>query len=150
MEQFITALYAFYDDWGFISQYMIGELSPLQPSNKYSTMFYTTLIFIGFLIILYNTRLRDIVPNKSYRKIVLVSITSVFAMLYGMAILYNDYYDGQMVSIDPLTNLMIPLDVDFSCFWDLAWNNLIISLMILVFGLFINHYSIKFVNSIIK
>ena len=132
MEYFITALYAYYDDWGPVSQYMLGETSPYSSSNQFVSLFITTIIVNIVCIVIYEyLKLRF----QRYYNLLLGSLYVIVgssAFIIGRIWLMGDYYNGLMVIYDQSSTQLKDLNFSSTQFNELGWNNLFISLLTLL------------------
>lgn len=147
MGHIITALYAFYDDWGIISQYMIGWLSPAQTSNLYCIIALIMTVCVLTMCVCY-----ILTPLKWYKTSFLkISVyylsLSVLAFVIGFWWLYDDYYSGKMVEIDYATSLLIPLEINARDFIHFGINNAIISISFFTIWLILIKFAYKVYNN---
>ena len=130
MGNFFGSIYCWFEDFfGLeLADYMWGVSSPLSPNNSFIGiglwMFGISLAMaILFYYVVDHPRL-----NNWWGWLIFLGINALINFFVGWQMILDDYYEGLMVTIDPSTNLQVPLNIGTSEILCFGVSNMILSI----------------------
>lgn len=139
MGEFFGSIYCLFEDFfGLeLAEYLWGNSSPLSQNNSFIGiglwMFGISLAMaILFYYVIDHPRL-----NNWWGWLIFLGINALINFFVGWQMVLDDYYDGLMVTIDPSTNLQVPLNIGESEILCFGVSNMILSIFVFIIFSFI-------------
>lgn len=139
MGEFFGSIYCIFEDFfGLeLAEYLWGQASPESTTNSFIGIgFWMLGISLAMTLIYYYAVNHPNLCNWWGWGIFLL-INAVINFIVGWQIVLRDYYDGLMVTIDPSTNMKVPLNIGESEILCFGVSNMIISIVAFIIFSFI-------------
>ncbi len=139
MGDFFGSIYCWFEDFfGLdLADYIWGNSSPLSDHNSFIGIGFTMFSISLLMVLIYYYVVNHPLLNNWWGWGIFLVINAIINFIAGWQWVLKDYYDGKMVTIDPSTNLQIPLNIGESEIIYFGISNMILSIIAFVFFSFI-------------
>lgn len=113
MGEFFGSIYCLFEDFfGLdLAEYLWGTSSPLSATNSFIGIGFTMLGTTLAVVLLYYYAVNHPRLNNIWGWLMFLGINAGLNFVVGWQWVLKDLYDGKMVTIDPSTNLQVPLNI---------------------------------------
>lgn len=139
MGEFFGSIYCIFEDFfGLeLAEYMWGQASPESTTNSFIGIGFWMLGISLAMTLIYYYAVNHPKLNNWWGWGIFLLINAVINFIVGWQIVLRDYYDGLMVTIDPSTNMKVPLNIGESEILCFGVSNMIISIVAFIIFSFI-------------
>lgn len=139
MGEFFGSIYCIFEDFfGLeLAEYLWGQASPVSTTNSFIGIGFWMLGISLVMTLIYYYAVNHPKLNNWWGWGIFLLINAVINFIVGWQIVLRDYYDGLMVTIDPSTNMKVPLNIGESEILCFGVSNMIISIVAFIIFSFI-------------
>lgn len=139
MGEFFGSIYCWFEDFfGLeLADYMWGYKAVDVTTNQFIGIGITMLAISFAMVIAYYYVVNHPRLNNWWGWLIFLGINAVINFIVGWQWLQKDYYDNKMVTIDPATNQLIPLNIGESEILCFGVSNMILSIIAFILFSFI-------------
>lgn len=139
MGEFFGSIYCIFEDFFGIdlAEYMWGQLSPLSQTNSFIGVGLWMFGISLAMVLLYYYVVNHPRLNNWWGWLIFLGINAVINFIVGWQWVLKDFYDSKMVTVDPSTNLQVPLNIgetEILCF---GVSNMLLSIVAFIIFSFI-------------
>ena len=138
MGEFFGSIYCWFEEFFGIelANYLWGESSLLSQTNSFIGIGWSMFGISFAMVLIYYYVINHPQLNHWWGWIILV-INGIINFIVGWQWVLKDYYDGKMITIDPATNLQMPLNIGESEIIYFGVSNMFISVIAFIVFSFI-------------
>lgn len=139
MGEFFGSIYCWFEDFfGLeLAEYMWGSSSPISPNNSFIGIGFAMFGISLAMVLVYYYAVNHPRLNNWWGWLIFLGINAVINFIVGWQLVLKDYYDNKMVTIDPSTNLQVPLNIGESEILCFGVSNMILSILAFIIFSFI-------------
>lgn len=139
MGEFFGSIYCWFEDFFGIelANYLWGESSLLSQTNSFIGIGWSMFGISFAMVLIYYYVVNHPQLNHWWGWIIFLVINGIINFIVGWQWVLKDYYDGKMITIDPATNLQIPLNIGESEIIYFGVSNMFISVIAFIVFSFI-------------
>lgn len=111
MGEFFGSIYCWFEEFFGIelANYLWGESSLLSQTNSFIGIGWSMFGISFAMVLIYYYVINHPQLNHWWGWIIFLVINGIINFIVGWQWVLKDYYDGKMITIDPATNLQMPL-----------------------------------------
>ena len=138
MGEFFGSIYCWFEEFFGIelANYLWGESSLLSQTNSFIGIGWS-MFGISFAMVLIYYYVINHPQLNHWGWIIFLVINGIINFIVGWQWVLKDYYDGKMITIDPATNLQMPLNIGESEIIYFGVSNMFISVIAFIVFSFI-------------
>ena len=131
MGNFFGSLYCIFEDFfGLVlAVYLWGLASPVSITNSFIGIGLWMLGISFCMVLIYYYGVNHPKLNNWWGWGLFLLVNAIINFIVGWQIVLRDYYDGLMVTIDPSTNITVPLNIGKSEILCFGVSNMILSIV---------------------
>lgn len=139
MGEFFGSIYCIFEDFfGLeLANYLWGQASPESTTNSFIGIGFWMLGLSLCMTLIYYYAVNHPKLNNWWGWGVFLLINAIINFLVGWQIVLRDYYNGLMVTIDPSTNMKVPLNIGESEILCFGVSNMMLSIAAFIIFSFI-------------
>ena len=139
MGQFFGSIYCWFEEFFGIelANYLWGESSLLSQTNSFIGIGWSMFGISFAMVLIYYYVINHPQLNHWWGWIIFLVINGIINFIVGWQWVLKDYYDGKMITIDPATNLQMPLNIGESEIIYFGVSNMFISVIAFIVFSFI-------------
>lgn len=139
MGEFFGSIYCWFEEFFGIelANYLWGESSLLSQTNSFIGIGWSMFGISFAMVLIYYYVINHPQLNHWWGWIIFLVINGIINFIVGWQWVLKDYYDGKMITIDPATNLQMPLVVGESEIIYFGVSNMFISVIAFIVFSFI-------------
>lgn len=139
MGEFFGSIYCWFEEFFGIelANYLWGESSLLSQTNSFIGIGWSMFGISFAMVLIYYYVINHPQLNHWWGWIIFLVINGIINFIVGWQWVLKDYYDGKMITIDPATNLQIPLNIGESEIIYFGVSNMFISVIAFIVFSFI-------------
>lgn len=139
MGEFFGSIYCWFEEFFGIelANYLWGESSLLSQTNSFIGIGWSMFGISFAMVLIYYYVINHPQLNHWWGWIIFLVINGIINFIVGWQWVLKDYYDGKMITIDPATNLQMPLNIGESEIIYLGVSNMFISVIVFIVFSFI-------------
>ena len=139
MGEFFGSIYCWFEEFFGIelANYLWGESSLLSQTNSFIGIGWSMFGISFAMILIYYYVINHPQLNHWWGWIIFLVINGIINFIVGWQWVLKDYYDGKMITIDPATNLQMPLNIGESEIIYFGVSNMFISVIAFIVFSFI-------------
>lgn len=135
----IGSIYCWFEEFFGIelANYLWGESSLLSQTNSFIGIGWSMFGISFAMVLIYYYVINHPQLNHWWGWIIFLVINGIINFIVGWQWVLKDYYDGKMITIDPATNLQMPLNIGESEIIYFGVSNMFISVIAFIVFSFI-------------
>ena len=139
MGEFFGSIYCWFEEFFGIelANYLWGESSLLSQTNSFIGIGRSMFGISFAMVLIYYYVINHPQLNHWWGWIIFLVINGIINFIVGWQWVLKDYYDGKMITIDPATNLQMPLNIGESEIIYFGVSNMFISVIAFIVFSFI-------------
>lgn len=139
MGEFFGSIYCWFEEFFGIelANYLWGESSLLSQTNSFIGIGWSMFGISFAMVLIYYYVINHPQLNHWWGWIIFLVINGIINFIVGWLWVLKDYYDGKMITIDPATNLQMPLNIGESEIIYFGVSNMFISVIAFIVFSFI-------------
>lgn len=139
MGEFFGSIYCWFEEFFGIelANYLWGESSLLSQTNSFIGIGWSMFGISFAMVLIYYYVINHPQLNHWWGWIIFLVINGIINFIVGWQWVLKDYYDGKMKTIDPATNLQMPLNIGESEIIYFGVSNMFISVIAFIVFSFI-------------
>ena len=139
MGEFFGSIYCWFEEFFGIelANYLWGESSLLSQTNSFIGIGWSMFGISFAMVLIYYYVINHPQLNHWWGWIIFLVINGIINFIVGWQWVLKDYYDGKMITIDPATNLQMPLYIGESEIIYFGVSNMFISVIAFIVFSFI-------------
>ena len=139
MGEFFGSIYCWFEEFFGIelANYLWGESSLLSQTNSFIGIGWSMFGISFAMVLIYYYVINPPQLNHWWGWIIFLVINGIINFIVGWQWVLKDYYDGKMITIDPATNLQMPLNIGESEIIYFGVSNMYISVIAFIVFSFI-------------
>ena len=139
MGEFFGSIYCWFEEFFGIelANYLWGESSLLSQTNSFFGIGWSMFGISFAMVLIYYYVINHPQLNHWWGWIIFLVINGIINFIVGWQWVLKDYYDGKMITIDPATNLQMPLNIGESEIIYFGVSNMFISVIVFIVFSFI-------------
>lgn len=139
MGEFFGSIYCWFEEFFGIelANYLWGESSLLSQTNSFIGIGWSMFGISFAMVLIYYYVINHPQLNHWWGWIIFLVINGIINFIVGWQWVLKDYYDGKMITIDPATNLQVPLNIGESEIIYFGVSNMFISVIAFIVFSFI-------------
>lgn len=139
MGEFFGSIYCWFEEFFGIelANYLWGESSQLSQTNSFIGIGWSMFGISFAMTLIYYYVINHPQLNHWWGWIIFLVINGIINFIVGWQWVLKDYYDGKMITIDPATNLQVPLNIGESEIIYFGVSNMFISVIAFIVFSFI-------------
>ena len=139
MGEFFGSIYCWFEEFFGIklANYLWGESSLLSQTNSFIGIGWSMFGISFATVLIYYYVINHPQLNHWWGWIIFLVINGIINFIVGWQWVLKDYYDGKMITIDPATNLQMPLNIGESEIIYFGVSNMFISVIAFIVFSFI-------------
>lgn len=139
MGEFFGSIYCWFEEFFGIelANYLWGESSLLSQTNSFIGIGWSMFGISFAMVLIYYYVINHPQLNHWWGWIIFLVINGIINFIVGWQWVLKDYYDGKMITIDPATNLQMPLNIGESEIIYFRVSNMFISVIAFIVFSFI-------------
>lgn len=142
MGEFFGSIYCIFEDFfGLdLAEYMWGSSSPLSQTNSFIGVGFSMFGISLAMVLLYYYVVNHPRLNNWWGWLIFLAVNAVINFIVGWQWVLKDFYDSKMVTVDPSTNLQVPLNIgetEILCF---GVSNMLLSIAAFIIFSFITKW----------
>lgn len=139
MGEFLGSIYCWFEEFFGIelANYLWGESSLLSQTNSFIGIGWSMFGISFAMVLIYYYVINHPQLNHWWGWIIFLVINGIINFIVGWQWVLKDYYDGKMITIDPATNLQMPLNIGESEIIYFGVSNMFISVIAFIVFSFI-------------
>lgn len=139
MGEFFGSIYCWFEEFFGIelANYLWGESSLLSQTNSFIGIGWSMFGISFAMVLIYYYVINHPQLNHWWGWIIFLVINGIINFIVGWQWVLKDYYDGKMITIDPATNLQMPLNIGESEIIYFGVSNMSISVIVFIVFSFI-------------
>lgn len=139
MGEFFGSIYCWFEEFFGIelANYLWGESSLLSQINSFIGIGWSMFGISFAMVLIYYYVINHPQLNHWWGWIIFLVINGIINFIVGWQWVLKDYYDGKMITIDPATNLQMPLNIGESEIIYFGVSNMFISVIAFIVFSFI-------------
>ena len=139
MGEFFGSIYCWFEEFFGIelANYLWGESSLLSQTNSFIGIGWSMFGISFAMVLIYYYVINHPQLNHWWGWIIFLVINGIINFIVGWQWVLKDYYDGKMITIDPATNLQMPLNIGESEIIYFGVSNMFISVIAFILFSFI-------------
>ena len=139
MGEFFGSIYCWFEEFFGIelANYLWGESSLLSQTNSFIGIGWSMFGISFAMVLIYYYVINHPQLNHWWGGIIFLVINGIINFIVGWQWVLKDYYDGKMITIDPATNLQMPLNIGESEIIYFGVSNMFISVIVFIVFSFI-------------
>ena len=139
MGEFFGSIYCWFEEFFGIelANYLWGESSLLSQTNSFIGIGWSMFGISFAMVLIYYYVINHPQLNHWWGWIIFLVIYGIINFIVGWQWVLKDYYDGKMITIDPATNLQMPLNIGESEIIYFGVSNMFISVIAFIVFSFI-------------
>lgn len=139
MGEFFGSIYCWFEEFFGIelANYLWGESSLLSQTNSFIGIGWSMFGISFAMTLIYYYVINHPQLNHWWGWIIFLVINGIINFIVGWQWVLKDYYDGNMITIDPATNLQMPLNIGESEIIYFGVSNMFISVIAFIVFSFI-------------
>lgn len=139
MGEFFGSIYCWFEEFFGIelANYLWGESSLLSQTNSFIGIGWSMFGISFAMVLIYYYVINHPQLNHWWGWIIFLVINGIINFIVGWQWALKDYYDGKMITIDPATNLQMPLNIGESEIIYFGVSNMFISVIAFIVFSFI-------------
>lgn len=142
MGEFFGSIYCIFEDFfGLdLAEYMWGSSSPLSQTNSFIGVGLWMFGISLAMVLLYYYVVNHPRLNNWWGWLIFLVVNAVINFIVGWQWVLKDFYDSKMVTVDPSTNLQVPLNIgetEILCF---GVSNMLLSIAAFIIFSFITKW----------
>ena len=139
MGEFFGSIYCWFEEFFGIelANYLWGESSLLSQTNSFIGIGWSMFGISFAMVLIYYYAINHPQLNHWWGWIIFLVINGIINFIVGWQWVLKDYYDGKMITIDPATNLQMPLNIGESEIIYFGVSNMFISVIVFIVFSFI-------------
>ena len=139
MGEFFGSNYCWFEEFFGIelANYLWGESSLLSQTNSFIGIGWSMFGISFAMVLIYYYVINHPQLNHWWGWIIFLVINGIINFIVGWQWVLKDYYDGKMITIDPATNLQMPLNIGESEIIYFGVSNMFISVIAFIVFSFI-------------
>lgn len=139
MGEFFGSIYCWFEEFFGIEleNYLWGESSLLSQTNSFIGIGWSMFGISFAMVLIYYYVINHPQLNHWWGWIIFLVINGIINFIVGWQWVLKDYYDGKMITIDPATNLQMPLNIGESEIIYFGVSNMFISVIAFIVFSFI-------------
>lgn len=139
MGEFFGSIYCWFEEFFGIelANYLWGESSLLSQTNSFIGIGWSMFGISFAMVLIYYYVINYPQLNHWWGWIIFLVINGIINFIVGWQWVLKDYYDGKMITIDPATNLQMPLNIGESEIIYFGVSNMFISVIVFIVFSFI-------------
>ncbi|OUP32828.1 hypothetical protein B5F24_13115 [Bacteroides clarus] len=139
MGEFFGSIYCWFEEFFGIelANYLWGESSLLSQTNSFIGIGWSMFGISFAMTLIYYYVINHPQLNHWWGWIIFLVINGIINFIVGWQWVLKDYYDGKMITIDPATNLQMPLNIGESEIIYFGVSNMFISVIAFIVFSFI-------------
>lgn len=139
MGEFFGSIYCWFEEFFGIelANYLWGESSLLSQTNSFIGIGWSMFGISFAMVLIYYYVINHPQLNHWWGWIIFLVINGIINFIVGWQWVLKDYYDGKMITIDPATNLQMPLNIGESEIIYFGISNMFISVIAFIVFSFI-------------
>ena len=139
MGEFFGSIYCWFEEFFGIelANYLWGESSLLSQTNSFIGIGWSMFGISFAMVLIYYYVINHPQLNHWRGWIIFLVINGIINFIVGWQWVLKDYYDGKMITIDPATNLQMPLNIGESEIIYFGVSNMFISVIAFIVFSFI-------------
>ena len=139
MGEFFGSIYCWFEEFFGIelANYLWGESSLLSQTNSFIGIGWSMFGICFAMVLIYYYVINHPQLNHWWGWIIFLVINGIINFIVGWQWVLKDYYDGKMITIDPATNLQMPLNIGESEIIYFGVSNMFISVIAFIVFSFI-------------
>lgn len=139
MGEFFGSIYCWFEEFFGIelANYLWGESSLLSQTNSFIGIGWSMFGISFAMVLIYYYVINHPQLNHWWGWIIFLVINGIINFIVGWQWVLKDYYDGKMITIDPATNLQMPLNIGESVIIYFGVSNMFISVIAFIVFSFI-------------
>ena len=139
MCEFFGSIYCWFEEFFGIelANYLWGESSLLSQTNSFIGIGWSMFGISFAMVLIYYYVINHPQLNHWWGWIIFLVINGIINFIVGWQWVLKDYYDGKMITIDPATNLQMPLNIGESEIIYFGVSNMFISVIAFIVFSFI-------------
>ena len=139
MGEFFGSIYCWFEEFFGIelANYLWGESSLLSQTNSFIGIGWGMFGISFAMVLIYYYVINHPQLNHWWGWIIFLVINGIINFIVGWQWVLKDYYDGKMITIDPATNLQMPLNIGESEIIYFGVSNMFISVIAFIVFSFI-------------
>ena len=139
MGEFFGSIYCWFEEFFGIelANYLWGESSLLSQTNSFIGIGWSMFGISFAMVLIYYYVINHPQLNHWCGWIIFLVINGIINFIVGWQWVLKDYYDGKMITIDPATNLQMPLNIGESEIIYFGVSNMFISVIAFIVFSFI-------------
>ena len=139
MGEFFGSIYCWFEEFFGIelANYLWGESSLLSQTNSFIGIGWSMFGISFAMVLIYYYVINHPQLNHWWGWIIFLVINGIINFIVGWQWVLKDYYDGKMITIDPATNLQMPLNIGESEIIYFGVSNIFISVIAFIVFSFI-------------
>ena len=132
MGEFFGSIYCWFEEFFGIelANYLWGESSLLSQTNSFIGIGWSMFGISFAMVLIYYYVINHPQLNHWWGWIIFLVINGIINFIVGWQWVLKDYYDGKMITIDPATNLQMPLNIGESEIIYFGVSNMFISVIV--------------------
>lgn len=136
---FFGSIYCWFEEFFGIelANYLWGESSLLSQTNSFIGIGWSMFGISFAMVLIYYYVINHPQLNHWWGWIIFLVINGIINFIVGWQWVLKDYYDGKMITIDPATNLQMPLNIGESEIIYFGVSNMFISVIAFIVFSFI-------------
>ena len=113
MGELFGSIYCWFEEFFGIelANYLWGQSSPLSQTNSYIGIGWTMLGISLAIVLIFYYAINHPRLNHWWGWGIFLMVNALINFIVGWQLVLKDYYGGKMVTIDPATDLQIPLNI---------------------------------------
>ena len=137
MGEFFGSIYCWFEEFFGIelANYLWGESSLLSQTNSFIGIGWSMFGISFAMVLIYYYVINHPQLNHWWGWIIFLVINGIINFIVGWQWVLKDYYDGKMITIDPATNLQMPLNIGESEIIYFGVSNMFISVIAFIVSL---------------
>ena len=139
MGEFFGSIYCWFEEFFGIelANYLWGESFLLSQTNSFIGIGWSMFGISFAMVLIYYYVINHPQLNHWWGWIIFLVINGIINFIVGWQWVLKDYYDGKMITIDPATNLQMPLNIGESEIIYFGVSNMFISVIAFIVFSFI-------------
>lgn len=139
MGEFFGSIYCWFEEFFGIelANYLWGESSLLSQTNSFIGIGWSMFGISFAMVLIYYYVINHPQLSHWWGWIIFLVINGIINFIVGWQWVLKDYYDGKMITIDPATNLQMPLNIGESEIIYFGVSNMFISVIAFIVFSFI-------------
>ena len=139
MGEFFGSIYCWFEEFFGIelANYLWGESSLLSQTNSFIGIGWSMFGISFAMVLIYYYVINHPQLNHWWGWIIFLVINGIINFIVGWQWVLKDYYDGKMITIDPATNMQMPLNIGESEIIYFGVSNMFISVIAFIVFSFI-------------